>query len=278
MAATEIRPAIIRLGPKDIDAGLALSNEAAWNQTPADWDYFLTQGIVFGARDSQGRVIATAALLPYQRVAWISLVLVTAAWRRRGLARALLARCLEAAEAGELEAWLDATPAGAAVYEKIGFISASNLERLSRPATNPGAAIQARAVDDQAFQHLLDCDRRAMGFDRTHLLREFAERPGTKLYWRGGAACLVRDGRRARHIGPLFAETGVQARGLINDVTRTETGALIIDLFDRGSAVLTCLLERGFTSERPFLRMRRAPPRQDAESALLAASAGPEYG
>jgi len=57
--------AIIRLGPGDALAGLALSAEAQWNQNEADWRFFLGKGTVFGVRGSDGHLVATAALLPY---------------------------------------------------------------------------------------------------------------------------------------------------------------------------------------------------------------------
>src|ERR1700744_4989605 len=121
MAATDIAFHIEALSPEDALAGLALSDEAGWNQTLEDWRCFLLCGTVFGMRDDEGRVIATAALLPSPPVTWISMVLVTAHWRRRGLANALMTRCIETARAHNLEPWLDATPAGAAVYRPMGF-------------------------------------------------------------------------------------------------------------------------------------------------------------
>src|SRR6266550_7705352 len=109
--------AIVELGPADAPGGLALSTEAQWNQNEADWRFFLTQGTVFGARDNDGRLIATAALLPYSfGNAWISMVLVTASSRRRGLATRLVNTCLDAASQQGFTTWLDAPPAGTRVY------------------------------------------------------------------------------------------------------------------------------------------------------------------
>src|SRR6185437_15454465 len=99
----------------DAKGSLALSREAHWNQNEADWRFFLSAGTVYGLRDADRRLIATAALLPYRSGhAWISMVLVTAAWRRRGFASRLVDACLAAAARQGLTAWLDATPAGAA--------------------------------------------------------------------------------------------------------------------------------------------------------------------
>src|SRR3954452_1823889 len=104
--------AVLRLGAEAAREGLVLSTEAHWNQNEADWRFFLTRGTVFGIRDGDNRLIATAALLPYtSNNAWISMVLVTQTWRRRGLATKLLDACLDRAAKQELTTWLDATPA-----------------------------------------------------------------------------------------------------------------------------------------------------------------------
>ena len=97
MAATD-HMVIVQLGPDDALAGLALSAEAHWNQNEADWRFFLTNGTVFGVRDHDGHLVASAALLPYTSGnAWISMVLVTENRRRRGLAARLVDACLAAA-------------------------------------------------------------------------------------------------------------------------------------------------------------------------------------
>src|ERR1035437_3643735 len=86
---------IVQLGSDDARAGPLLSEEAHWNQNEADWRFFLTTGTVYGVRE-ENHLVATAALLPYTSAnAWISMVLVTASWRRRGLATRLLDRSEE---------------------------------------------------------------------------------------------------------------------------------------------------------------------------------------
>ena len=129
MAATEPID-IVELGVGDAQAGLVLSTEAGWNQNEADWRFFLSKGIVFGLRDGD-RLVATAALLPYSAGnAWISMVLVTADFRRRGIATKLVDACLDVATRRGLTTWLDATPAGAAVYGPLGFTPTLQLRRL----------------------------------------------------------------------------------------------------------------------------------------------------
>src|SRR5436305_2372791 len=153
MGATDLALEIEELSIADAPAGLALSDEAGWNQTLDDWRCFLGQGTVFGMRDAEDRVIATAALLPAPPVTWISMVLVSAKWRRRGLANALMTHCIETARARHLEPWLDATPAGAAVYRPIGFAEKGlNLARLRR-TRDGGAAPLKRAASAASLRN-----------------------------------------------------------------------------------------------------------------------------
>ena len=187
-----------------------------------------TQGTVFGMRDTDGRLIATAALLPYTSGnAWISMVLVTANWRRRGLATRLVDACLDAAAKQGLTPWLDATPAGASglwparIYADaaVAAAAAGEFDADRRPARRSSLARQRSTTSPRAiaapwvsiaapcWRNLADV--RARGCCRT-----------------ASAMALVRDGRTARHIGPLFADHPDQALALVDAIVRSETGAV----------------------------------------------------
>ncbi len=267
--------AIETLGADAAGEGLLLSEEAHWNQNEADWRFFLREGTVFGVRDGDGRLIATAALLPYtSNNAWIGMVLVTQNWRRRGLATRLLDTCLEAAAKRGLTTWLDATPAGATVYGPLGFKPTLELRRL-RFAGSARAA--AKLASDGHLDEIIARDRRAMGFDRSALLRELGGRPDSQLISHGSAMALIRGGRTARHIGPLFADDAGSATALIETIAQSETGAILIDVVSDHDELLKNLTSSGWTIERPFQRMRFGrPATRDAEPPF--AVAGPEYG
>ena len=277
MAATD-QIAIVDIGPDDALAGLELSSEAHWNQNEADWRFFLTAGTVFGVRDDGRRLIATAALLPYSSGnAWISMVLVTASWRRRGLATRLVDACLAAAKKQHLVAWLDATPAGATVYGPLGFSPTLQLRRLrienSMTPTSPVLSpLSGCDLDD-----LIDRDTQAMGFERSALLSELAGRPRSRLVSNGNAIALVRDGRKARHIGPLFAHEPAAALDLVDMIVRSERGPVLIDAVHSQNDFLAGLTNSGWTIERPFQRMRFGGATAQASEQPFAV-AGPEYG
>jgi GNAT superfamily N-acetyltransferase len=271
-------PAIVQLGPDDALAGLALSAEAHWNQNEADWRFFLQHGIVFGVRDNGGRLVATAALLPYTSGnAWVSMVLVTADWRRRGLATRLVDACLDVAIKQGLTSWLDATPAGAGVYGPLGFTPALQLRRLRFEGSTPLKSGTPQPLSACNLDEFIARDNSTMGFDRHVLLTELGGRPGSRLLSNGDAVALVRDGRRIRHIGPLFANGPAPALAMVDAIVRSETGPLLIDAVSTPEEFLEGLTGTGWIIERPFQRMRFG--RATTQAAQLPfAVAGPEYG
>lgn len=277
MDATEHLP-IVQLDQGYALPGLALSTEAHWNQNEADWRFFLTAGSVFGVRDSDRRLIASAALLPYTSGnAWISMVLVTAGWRRRGLATKLVDLCLDVATKQGLTTWLDATPAGAAVYGPLGFTPTLQLRRLRLENATAARAAAPQSPSAADLERFAARDLSAMGFDRSVLLAELGGRPGSRLLSNGDAMALVRDGRTARHIGPLFAGSPDRALALIDEIVRSESGPVLIDAVSTQDEFLTGLTNSGWTIERPFQRMRFG--RATAKAVELPfAVAGPEYG
>ena len=277
MADTD-QVAIVRLGPRDAFAGLALSTEAHWNQNEADWRFFLSQGTVLGVRDHDGHLVATAALLPYTSGnAWISMVLVTADFRRRGFATRLIDACLDAAAKQGFATWLDATPAGATVYAPLGFTPTLELRRLRLENLAVPKATTPQSLSSYSLDEFIARDISTLGFDRSALLAELGGRPGSRLVSSGGAAALVRNGRKARHIGPLFADAPDSALALVHEIIRSESGPVLIDAVGTQDEFLKGLTSSGWIIERPFQRMRLGGATAEPTE-LPFAVAGPEYG
>jgi len=116
----------------DVPAGMRLKDFAGWNQTPADWEHFLSanRNGCFVA-ESEGRVVGTATTIVYEgRFAWIGMVLVDPAFRGRGIGTRLLEKAIEYLDGrGVPTLKLDATPQGKPIYEKLGFVSEYEIER-----------------------------------------------------------------------------------------------------------------------------------------------------
>jgi ribosomal protein S18 acetylase RimI-like enzyme len=281
MASTEALPLAV-LTENDLAGCLALSAEAGWNQTPDDWALFMRHGTVFGMAGSDGRPVATGAVLPFsESFAWISMVLVTASRRRRRIGTGILETCCAELKRRGLVAVLDATPAGERVYRPLGFAPTFALTRWQGQGGG-GAALPAdiRPMQADDMTVVVDLDARAFGAPRAFLLQSFfARAPQLAFVTKGGSGvALARPGRIATQIGPLIATDEDAAAALLNAALDAAGGPVFLDVADRWQKLGALLRGRGFTVQRPFLRMAlgRSVPFGDVARTFVVA--GPEFG
>lgn len=267
----------------------ALVAEAGWNQIGADWRMFLDFGTVRAVHDG-GRVIATAATLPYgARFGWISMVLVAASHQRRGLATKLLRRCIDDLVADGLVPVLDATPAGREVYLALGFQDCWDYHRLTRGAATVTAAAAAPAgitIRPLATEHwpsLCAYDATAFGADRGFLLARLRGRlrPAELVAERDGRIAgflLGRDGRTTSHLGPLVADDDAVAQALLTRALGAIGGPIYLDFADAKAALRDWLAARGFSPQRKLTRMLHRRNQRFDNAARTFAVVGPEFG
>lgn len=276
--------AVERLGVGDLTGGLALSDAAGWNQTADDWRLFLERGHVVGCRDVEGRLVASAAALPYDAAAgWVSMVLVDAGWRHRGLATALLRECVDSLRRRGRGAVLDATPAGAPVYQRLGFVAGFAFDRWEGEGEADAAAASQGSASDQREHdaaEVAEIDAEAGAVARHFLLRDFLARPGSKLLRAasGSGFVIARAGRRATQIGPLVADSDAAALALVDAALSATPGPVFIDVPQRCVALATDLERRAFTRQRAFTRMAFGASQLLAARDRVFALAGPEFG
>ena len=282
-----LQPAPLR--PSEIADAQALVAEAGWNQTTADWQAFLDYGKVQAIR-AQGRVVATAATLPYGAFGWISMVLVTAAFRRQGLAARLMRGAIDDLVDAGLVPVLDATPAGREVYRKLGFADTWGFARLARPGSAPPAAmgppadgISVGPITDADWSGLCAYDTAAFGADRSRVLARLRGRlpPADLVARRGGhlvGFLLGRDGRIASQLGPLIADDAVTARALLARALATIAGPIFVDLADSKTETRAWLEARDFAASRPLTRMVQQRPAAFDDGTRTFAVVGPEFG
>jgi GNAT superfamily N-acetyltransferase len=276
---------------QDIAAGIRLQVLADWNQTEEDWRFFLTEGAGFVAVHSDV-VIGTVTTIGYgPQLAWISLLLVDLAFRRRGIGTALMQAAIDS-----LSGWptigLDATPAGKPLYERLGFRGGMGLVRMtvnclpaqglpSVPAPTPGV----RPVADADLYAVGELDRAVLGADRLALLSALKKR-APKAAWlstgqgRVTGYCLGRHGSKRQQLGPVVAETPHEALVLCQAGLAAWQGQpAIVDVPTCQSTFQDGLRGLGFAVQRPFTRMVRGAPLSRSESAgHTFAVCGPEYG
>lgn len=271
--------AIERLTRADLAAGLALSDAAGWNQVEEDWALFVECGLAFGCRGPDGALIATAAALPYGGgVGWVSMVLVDARFRHRGLATALLGACVDALQAAGRIPVLDATEVGVEVYRHSGFVAGFGFERWEGDGGGGGAEASA-AFDEPRIAEIAAADAAAGGANRAALVRDLLQRPSTRC-WRGpdGSFAIVRAGRRAAQVGPVVAASESVAGDLLDTAIDACAGPVFVDVPTRWTGLSARLGKRGFARQRSFLRMALGDTVALHADTQTFALAGPEFG
>jgi GNAT superfamily N-acetyltransferase len=277
------------LSASGLDDACALVREAGWNQLAADWNVFIDHGRVYALETPADRIVATTATLPYDRFAWISMVLVTSAYRRRGLATLLMRRAMQELAASNLVPILDATPDGRAVYRKLGFVDSWRFHRLLRREAHSTqapvvpAAIAIRPITDRDWPALAAYDGAAFGAERGGVLSSLRGRlpPAELLAERGGRIAgflLGRDGRLAAQLGPLIADDDTIAQALLARALATLSAAVLIDLADAKAELRSWLEACGFAAVRPFTRMIHGTARRYDDAQRTYAVIGPEFG
>jgi GNAT superfamily N-acetyltransferase len=286
----------ITLDEAMLPQALALSGEAGWNQNAADWQIFQRHGEIFGVMTGE-RLVATAAILPYGAdFAWISMVLVTAEFRRRGLATGLMRHCMARLSAQRRVALLDATEAGEPVYRALGFVTLTRMTRWGRTAKTPPplegggwgeGSMQPRAaavrtpppgsLPQEEGESVQELDSHAFGVRREFLLNDFLTRPGAAAWTDDDTAVILRPGRNARQIGPVIG-TPPRATRLLHQAIDAAPGPVVIDLLDAGADLASELTKRGFAARRGFCRMALGRDTLPGAPARLLAAAGPEFG
>jgi len=276
------------LRESDLAAALDLGAQEHWNQTASDWQRLLR----LDPRGSfaailHGRLIGTVTTVTYgAELAWIGMMLVDADHRRRDLGTRLMRTALDYLELRGVPTFkLDATPAGRPLYESLGFVPETRIERWEGTA-RPTSTADVLELDPRRCGLVCTLDRLASGTDRSSVLDALiagsrlnplivTERSGPEL--RGYA--LARRGREATYVGPLIATDADAARALLDGMFGRMAGETVfVDFhtgFVAGSKILT---DRGFSRQRELTRMRLGKENSAGTSGAIFAIAGPEAG
>ncbi len=289
MATTEAID-VVAIDADQCEAVWPLSVEAGWNQNVADWRFMLGAGRGFGCTGPDGKWQASALILPLgQKLAWISMVLVTRERRRGGLGTGLLMRCIDEVRSAGAVAGLDATEQGRPIYLPLGFrdlyrLSRWHFDRVKDAAGYPPAGIKLRPVGSADLPKLALYDRPLTGMERPAILAHLALRQPSRAWIAEDAGgkiagfVLGREGRVATSLGPVVADSEAIALALIAKAAASAAGPFIIDVPLAHRAVQSWLETQGATTPRGYMRMTLGEAKGLDDPTHLFALAGPELG
>ena len=262
--------------------------EAGWNQVAADWEIFRALGTVYAAR-AGGRVVATAATLPYGEFAWISMVLVSGRIpppRARHAAPEALRRGLgkTGQRAGarrdacgpadlshaRLRGFLGLSPAGATSMRRPCSAPRPPAARASGRSPTPiGRRLCAYDAARSAPTAARCCSACAAGCRRPNWSRN--GRPHRGLH--------ARPQRPQRsQIGPLVAEDDGVAQALLARALAVDRGPDLYRFRRRQDPDRRLARAMRISAQRPLTRMLLGRATGFDDTARTFAVVGPEFG
>jgi ribosomal protein S18 acetylase RimI-like enzyme len=274
----------------DLPFADSLRAMVGWNQTLADWRRFLRmqpQGCFLAQWD--GARAGTATTVVYgSDLAWIGMVLVHPEYRRRGIGRTLLLKCIEHLQARRVRCIkLDATPQGRPVYENLGFKVEWTLRRWEAELSGqtPGAADSHIRAWEKADALRFDRhDARAFGASRRKLILALARQSRCALTYESqpdvpNGCGLLRLGAQASYLGPVSATSPRGGIALIEALTaQAGAGRVFWDIPDLNAPAVGWAERHGFRAQRSLTRMWLGDNCRAGNPLEQFALAGPELG
>jgi ribosomal protein S18 acetylase RimI-like enzyme len=262
---------------------------AGWNQTLAEWRRFLSmqpKGCFLA--EWNGAAAGTATTASYgSDLAWIGMVLVHPEYRRCGIGRSLLLRCIEHLRASGIRCIkLDATPEGRPIYESLGFKAEWTLRRwegdffdLTAKAHNP----LIRAWEDSDLPRFNVVDSHAFGTSRSELIRDLARQSCCALSYAARQDDLLgcgflRPRAGALYLGPLSAASPEAGLALAEALTNHCQGRVLWDIPDSNDSAVDWARRHGFRVQRSLTRMWLGDNSKAGNALEQFALAGPELG
>lgn len=241
---------------EDAPALLELSESIGWPHEIGDWQTSLAASKIFGHRGADGKILSSAGVYQFgSELGALAVVLVREEFRRQGLARAAVLKCL--GEIPRIPVMLVATPFGEPLYESLGFKAVERIVRLIAPQ---GASLPAKgAVDAMTsadLRRVFELDRRIYAADRSQVLRHrWTQVEGGVMLADGTGFAWKIAQRGGFVIGPVIATTAKDAAHLVGYLTTGFPGRIKIEVPERHTELLQLLTGAGFAvdSSRPLM-------------------------
>jgi GNAT superfamily N-acetyltransferase len=278
------------LSESNLESLIRMKEQFRWNQTDNDLKRLLrlNRHGNFAAYDGN-RMIGTITTMLYgTELAWIGMMMVDRGYRRRGIAKSLLTRALEyLRRVGVDNIRLDATPEGLPLYETMGFVPESTIERWEYSAKSDLHG-DAHPFEKMFLPAIMKLDKTAFGADRSMLLQSLLEEsdpsshslictsPSTKAI---DGYAFARTGSNAYYIGPVVARNAESALSLLEGMLSQVRNQNVWFDFNKSFRFPADYFPRhGFVHQRNLTRMSLNAKPMNGSSQLVFAIAGPELG
>ena len=242
---------LVQFTSADAPLLLELSESIGWPHEIGDWQTTLAASQVFGHRDADGKIVSSASIYQFgPTLSALAVVLVREDFRRHGLARSAVLKCLD--QVPGVPQMLVATPFGEPLYESLGFKIAEQIVRLiAAQGTSLPVTGAIRPMTDADLPRVLDLDRAIYQADRSR----WKQTEGGVMLADGSGYAWKIPQRGGLVLGPVVATTPQDAASLVAHLTADFPGRIKIEVPERHTELMTMLTSAGFVvdSARPLM-------------------------
>ncbi len=237
----------------------ALSDQAGWEHTPADWHTLLKSGSAFGHRNESGRAISSCVLTAFgNTMTALGMLIVCEENRRLGLAKDLMRHAIKSANPDAHPLILCSGKSVEGFYESFGFKTVERLSKLEAgpnilvPDSGFSSKIDSRSWSAEILKRVVGLDAQVHACDRSTLLTIRAEQAASKtVLLKQGTETLLGYGfgilqGKQLLIGPVIAFNRFTAQEIVRQLIKDHSGSVRIDVMDQRQDLKEVLLEAGF--------------------------------
>jgi len=253
---------------EDLERAVDWAANEGWNPGLYDAGCFYAtdeSGFLKGVLD--GQMIASVSVVKYDLAfAFLGFYMVKPGYRGQGYGYLLWQEAM-----GDVKGYnvaLDGVVDQQSNYKKSGFQPAHRNIRFKGVKREHSPSTKTIGLNEVPFQQLLAYDRRYFPADRTRFLKLWISQPQTKALGIVNENELegygvIRKCRQGYKIGPLFAQDGEKAmgliQGLISDLTEGEGFFLDIPEVNKEAHVITQALSMESCFETARMYTQKAP-------------------
>ena len=249
-------PPLVQFTATDAPLLLELSESIGWPHEIGDWQTTLAASQVFGHRAADGKILSSSSIYQFgPTLAALAVVLVREEFRRQGLARAVVLKCLD--QVAGVPQMLVATPFGQPLYESLGYKIAEQIVRLvAAEGTSLPITGAIRPMNDADLSRVLELDRAIYQADRSQVLRHrWVQAVGGVMLADGSGYAWKIPQRGGLVLGPVVATNPQDAGNLVAHLTADFPGRIKIEVPERHTELMSTLTGAGFVidSSRPLM-------------------------
>ncbi|MGE6753518.1 GNAT family N-acetyltransferase [Rossellomorea sp. NPDC071047] len=237
----------------DIPGLIDLSASVGWDYDQDEIDTVLGSGRIFGHRNAEGIIVSSAAIIQYEKVASLGMVIVNEQYRGMGLGKEATQQCIDSVPENTT-ILLIATEEGVPLYENMGFKVVDHVHKyISDGMKGPNPSkLYLDEYKESDLEGVIKVDERAFGDNRRPFLINRIKQSKNCVVVKDEHSHIIGYGMSVLGpvnliAGPIVAPDHQTAEEIFRKLSSFHQGRVRIDVPAGQDAFRRFLEDQGFT-------------------------------